>query len=71
MNQSYFNNDDQYIKELMRGEGKIKKILVLVQCPFCRREFYIDEKLLHLEFKGQKVLQQCKLCHQHVNLIML
>ena len=53
------------------GGGRIKKILVLVRCPECNREFFINQEELKSPLAGVSFAHraQCKFCKKFVQLI--
>lgn len=56
-----------------RVPGRIKKILVLVCCPECSREFFIDQEELKSKLIGGNSAHklECKFCKKIVKLIRL
>ena len=49
-------------------EGKVKKVLVLVQCLECKNEFYLNRNDLIEKFDGYDMVL-CKACKKMVKVI--
>lgn len=58
---------------LESGRGKIKKILSLVRCPLCNKEFWINQEELKSPLAGAGFVHkaECKFCRNFVKFIRL